>query len=465
MTNTGNRQQQSLNADILVKARDMGIKLWPLEKFDRMLRTLLDVEANDQELSLAPARRGGGRTQVKPQPADTDLQQLLKDEKSKQTGQLPWSDVVPLRGFYIYVHDAEEKNRPVMVREYEKPRNYEEEGDWPQLRSVSMPRCPFMIEASSKHDETEQQEPAGKAARPIEPPTTQVKHTESAASQSRMASVEPAKPTYHTQQQQQHQHQKPIFTQPMPPQARYFEPPQAKEATSNTTDSLPAHLTNRFHFNGLMRPDTSREPLASGLQRSNQTSAIRSQVISSTAANPVARAGGRSKEMQELQRRAVEQQRRSGLSTASVPSNNDVRAAINNDPSSMAGRGSRTRHQHDLPKIYEDETQSDEDEDYSSQQQLLQHARHQQHAQHQQQSQDQPQKHQHCRTQSTSSQTTKKRKKKAAQKEPKPGYCENCRDKYDEFQEHIVSRKHRKFAMSNENWVHLDALLAKLKRK
>jgi regulatory subunit for Cdc7p protein kinase len=28
-----------------------------------------------------------------------------------------------------------------------------------------------------------------------------------------------------------------------------------------------------------------------------------------------------------------------------------------------------------------------------------------------------------------------RRKKQPAQKDPKPGYCENCRDKYDDFEE------------------------------
>jgi len=48
--------------------------------------------------------------------------------------------------------------------------------------------------------------------------------------------------------------------------------------------------------------------------------------------------------------------------------------------------------------------------------------------------------------------------------EPKPGYCENCREKFDDFDEHTSSRRHRKFATDNKNWAELDALLIKLVR-
>ncbi|KAI5281492.1 hypothetical protein KEM54_003264 [Ascosphaera aggregata] len=48
---------------------------------------------------------------------------------------------------------------------------------------------------------------------------------------------------------------------------------------------------------------------------------------------------------------------------------------------------------------------------------------------------------------------------KREKRDPKPGYCENCRDKFNDFEEHITSRKHRKFAMTASNWVELDHIL------
>jgi regulatory subunit for Cdc7p protein kinase len=68
-------------------------------------------------------------------------------------------------------------------------------------------------------------------------------------------------------------------------------------------------------------------------------------------------------------------------------------------------------------------------------------------------------------------------------RDPKPGYCENCQDKFADFEEvslsspilplapsdanqlqHILTRKHRKFAENDDNWSQLDALLSQLQR-
>ncbi|KAI5475140.1 regulatory subunit for Cdc7p protein kinase [Pseudohyphozyma bogoriensis] len=52
-----------------------------------------------------------------------------------------------------------------------------------------------------------------------------------------------------------------------------------------------------------------------------------------------------------------------------------------------------------------------------------------------------------------------------AREEPKkPGYCENCRIKYDDFKDHVESRKHKKFARNLDNWIELDALLSTITR-
>lgn len=43
--------------------------------------------------------------------------------------------------------------------------------------------------------------------------------------------------------------------------------------------------------------------------------------------------------------------------------------------------------------------------------------------------------------------------------ELKPGYCENCRVKYDHFDDHIVSNRHRNFACNDENFADIDSLI------
>lgn len=54
---------------------------------------------------------------------------------------------------------------------------------------------------------------------------------------------------------------------------------------------------------------------------------------------------------------------------------------------------------------------------------------------------------------------------KAAAKEEKelnPGYCENCRVKYDHFDDHIRSNRHRNFASDDRNFKEIDRLIATL---
>ncbi|KAJ1030288.1 hypothetical protein NDA16_001198 [Ustilago loliicola] len=46
----------------------------------------------------------------------------------------------------------------------------------------------------------------------------------------------------------------------------------------------------------------------------------------------------------------------------------------------------------------------------------------------------------------------------------RPGYCENCRIKYEDFMEHIYDRKHRKFATNEAHFVDIDALIMRVQR-
>lgn len=47
----------------------------------------------------------------------------------------------------------------------------------------------------------------------------------------------------------------------------------------------------------------------------------------------------------------------------------------------------------------------------------------------------------------------------------KPGYCESCRVKFDDFEYHIRDRKHRKFAEDDSNYLQLDFLLDRVQRR
>ncbi|KAL0956061.1 hypothetical protein HGRIS_002230 [Hohenbuehelia grisea] len=47
----------------------------------------------------------------------------------------------------------------------------------------------------------------------------------------------------------------------------------------------------------------------------------------------------------------------------------------------------------------------------------------------------------------------------------KPGYCESCRVKFEDFKHHIRTNRHRKFAANEDNFVQLDYVLERVKRR
>ncbi|KAF9458449.1 Dfp1/Him1, central region-domain-containing protein [Collybia nuda] len=47
----------------------------------------------------------------------------------------------------------------------------------------------------------------------------------------------------------------------------------------------------------------------------------------------------------------------------------------------------------------------------------------------------------------------------------KPGYCESCRVKFEDFKNHISGRKHKKFAVDDANFFQLDCILARVQRR
>ncbi|EKM54344.1 uncharacterized protein PHACADRAFT_258137 [Phanerochaete carnosa HHB-10118-sp] len=47
----------------------------------------------------------------------------------------------------------------------------------------------------------------------------------------------------------------------------------------------------------------------------------------------------------------------------------------------------------------------------------------------------------------------------------KPGYCECCRVKFDDFKQHIYSKRHRKFAEDDNNFAALDVVLSRVRRR
>ncbi|KKZ66701.1 regulatory subunit for Cdc7p protein kinase [[Emmonsia] crescens] len=416
------------NKDVLYRARQMNMKIWALEKLQRVISTMNDGDNTSHHGHYTRSNgtvSGAGRGR-----AETDLSQVLRNERlngpADRDSILASKEIIPFKGPFIYIHDYEEKTRPVMVREYPKVAR-RQDGAWPQFRSAALGKCPFIDEPPSKRElekrkaaanQTKDKRPAPKAksmttteAKTMRPPERSV---EKRALQDVQGGVNQT-----LTREEPMAAPKRVETLLMLPAKPASPRSKGFETFPGTKASLATYL--------------AREPAASGVQPSNITSAIRSQMISSTAAAPGAKAGT-SKEVHELKRKVLEKGN-SALSMNGIASSHrmtDISGALRASRAPVT-RAAKSRTNGNLDQIDEDGTTQSEEEKA----QKLQQAN---------------------RKNSNTAQPKQKKR------DPKPGYCENCRDKFEDFEEHVMTRKHRKFALTISNWTELDELLHSLER-
>ncbi|TGZ79535.1 hypothetical protein EX30DRAFT_365086 [Ascodesmis nigricans] len=371
-------------------------RLYPIDRIERKAHELLD--ALDGQLRIRPTQRPGvePRKLQRPQKEPiTDLTNILRYEKlhgpTDRDPRAPVKEMYYFKGYYLYVHDAQEHHRPVLVKEFPKV-SKRENGTWPQFRSSGRFRCPFVEDTPSMRERDREREKYEQYEQEME----QVRKEENArlaAEERRIrlrASGVELNPSRSAQDVRRAPNAEPVITQ------------QAKKSVRRQENSIA--------FTSINPPKNSRlthEPVASGVQPSNITSAIRSQVVSSHRDIPGQRAGI-SKEIYGLQRKvagnALISHTTSLRKSQAVPERNQVEPRPSKQAlSARATEVSRTSSR----KVVE---------------------------------------------------------KTPVEKVPKPGYCENCRDKYDDFDTHILGRKHRKFATDASNWEELDELLSQLHR-
>lgn len=353
--------------DILVRAREMDKKIWAFSKLVKILEMLNDPDP----FGTAAAPKAA---------EEANLAQLLNKERtsgpSDRDPTVATKELIFFKGPYIYVYDIEEKQKPIMVREYAKVAD-KKNGDWPQFRSTQHGRCPFV-----EDDElSEQKRQAEKAARDKE-------RQKRAADES----VPPLKPAPATN------------AKSAVPKRTLTEMEDGHNIRSTSRvpdvfDLAKAANPPTIDFHKPQNAFTSRarsarllagEPVASGVQKSNITSAIRSQMISSASGIRGAKAGT-SKELYGLQRQVLEKSNAPSANPTSQDMSSRRLAEMsldnsNNQRSTSLGVSSR--------KLAQIEERSKE----------------------------------HKRTQSAPATKPKKR-------DLKPGYCENCQDKFDDFDE------------------------------
>jgi len=375
------------NMDVLQRARQMGMKIWALEKLQRMITTINDTDIGGQHDSVSRNKAAGAAT---PRVAEeSSLERLLREGVDPDP--LTSMEMLMFKGPFIYIHDMNEKTRPVMVRDYPKV-SRRQDGAWPQFRSAPLGKCPFIDEPPSRKEyDRQRMRQTQKEKKSATQNVDEYRTKPSAAATERAIDTKLVTELHRPEPLEQQ---------------RAANQPEAS-AKALTDDSHERKSSESFippHFPRTGPFYTGREPAASGVQPSNVTSAIRSQMISSTAAAPGAKAG-LSKEVHGLKRKVLEKGT-GGIRTMAAPQRPNNGSAV------------PARHQQTFtkPTVLDKNGRSQEGGGTGA-----------------------------AGTKSSRDENQDSEQKKAdRRRDPKPGYCENCRDKFDDFEEvcyvHLCSR-------------------------
>ncbi|KAB5566580.1 Dfp1/Him1, central region-domain-containing protein [Coniochaeta sp. 2T2.1] len=421
------RKPKPRNTDVLYKAREMGKKIWPLEKMQKILDMVSENDPYKSALLGQGHRTGTLQTASTSKVVEqSNLLQLLQNERvhgpSDRDPTVATQELNYFKGPYIYVYDIEEKMKPIMVREYTKVAD-KKDGAWPQFRIAAQGRCPFVEDQPERQKVKERVTKAAETRAPV-------------ANQSQVAPSK-YKPEEVARLRQHNSDRKMSVDHDVVRVREGHHVPDDKVHQDHRRDEghrehvhkprLEFDQENAFMSRAKAPRFVAGEPVASGVQPSKLTSAIRSQMISSTSGILGGIKAGTSKEIHGLQRKVLQKN-----STPAVSDLSSRRLTeMSHDSNTFIRSTSVSR-----PSVRGKLDMIDEDGAVSQRVGLR-------------------------RTESAPAPVQEKQKKR----ELKPGYCENCADKFDDFDDHILTRKHRKFAEDKKNWAQLDDLLSQLSRR
>jgi regulatory subunit for Cdc7p protein kinase len=400
------KRSQARNADVLYKARALGMKIWALEKLQRMMTTMFETDTGYQVVHGHNTRANSvqGSTVVSKTAREADLSQLLRNERingpSDRDPTVATKEMNIFKGPFLYIHDIDEKQKPIMVREYAKVA-HKEDGDWPQFRSVANGKCPFVEEVDYSRREAEKEKEMIRLQRQQEKEKSMIPPRTRSAVAVEAARMQPPRAITGKRGLSEMEDGSNRTVTVTTKQANPFAP--SKSSFSTRVEQNPSSRGNQNAF--VSRATGGRvfagEPVASGVQPSNITSAIRSQMISSTAAQPGAKAGT-SKEVHGLQRKLLE--KNSGgpgsYGLASSHRMTDISAATREE---SVSRATSKRGEDKLGLIEEDNDVSETGDN--------------------------------ARKIEAARKSKAVQQRKLVKRDPKPGYCENCQDKFDDFEE------------------------------
>ena len=410
------RRLPTNSVDILSKAQDLGMKVWHIDKLQRIISTIIDVPDEAQGNLTKP-------TFKKPSLAATkgdrgpDLSRMLRHESlhgpSDRDSSAHSSEIVLFKGPYILVRDYDERTKPIIAKEWPKPSKKGDTGEWPQFRAATEGRCPFVEEISREDIEK------AKAHQERLHNKRQAQLREASRSRSVSRAVTPQLVSESESESQEEIDDEQEMKSSRRLHEATVEPsiPDKSRSIAAAYEAcrppvqLPHQIPSPAKPSGATSFNHSRtavEPAASGVQPSNITSAIRSQAISSTAAAPFVKAGT-SKEVHGLKRKVLEKNAGPALNTLQARNQHDQLSG-RAEAQIPRARQSRMTSQETLTKIHEESNQTIDEDVW-----LAEDVRN----------------HRSTSRQDKVPQCEQPKKKG----EGKPGYCENCREKYDDFDE------------------------------
>jgi len=391
---TESRKSNSSNVDILSKAKEMGMKVWQLEKLQRIMNTMWDIP-NDAQPQAGQSARTGARVSTKGE-RDEDLSRMLHNERvhgPSDRDATVSGEMTIFKGPYIYIRDLEERTKPIMVKEFPKP-GKDEQGIWPQFQAVSIGRCPFIPELYIPDRQDVEKDREKKNQQPL---PQKVETRPATRSHTPTVPDDVRGENHNTVDQSQRRALQEINNEAKPHVPHFEKPATAQFCPPPSKIRSPLKMATK------VVPTTARlfggEPAASGLQPSNITSAIRSQMNSSTSAAPGAKAGT-SKEVHGLKRKVLE--KNAGPAPTTMQTRQKTQDSTNARAENTIPYARRPRKQ-PLVHIAEESSHPEETEDVW----LAEDVR--------------------------TAKSACARKKPVEKRNPKPGYCENCQDKYEDF--------------------------------
>lgn len=427
-------------SDVVRKAMNWGIRVWSLEKFWTTINTLLGRDAQGNPMAGTSTSFPGGRQ---------DLAKMLEHERIHGTSerdinapQSGWR-YMDKSSIFVMVGDATQEHRAIMFEEFEKPKNDSDEPPWPILYGDCEGRCPF-----TKYVRKKDREVVDRNENAAAPPEAQAQvktQHDKPSNQSPLQQHEVPVASGEQLRRVQAADEQRASASPAPDSRAFERGASPYQLASGNSVSVASNMTSAVgHFGSTTSMGGNPCATANFALQDKRVAQLGRRIVSAAPnATPdgrhtfVATAMTRSASMP----RATDPLAHGALVRQMLGMTNDAAGLT---PPSAARGSSQVGIGH--PLHAESRLMRS-----TSMQTLKQHATAEMVAQ------EQARRLQEQREAEAAAAAQ-------ADKERKTMYCENCKKKFHNFDRHIASHEHRKFATDDGNFAGIDRLLNRLQR-